>query len=147
MNLYLQNAGSESGCAAVVALLHKNKLYVANAGDSRAVLCWGGKAVDLSVDHKPDDPVERQRIQNAGGTVTQDGRVNGGLNLSRALGLFNVSFNFEWALAFCLTVIYGSYLLFFPKPFSLSYLIMRFIINSSIYHIIFLYVAHIELYY
>ena len=59
---------------------------VANAGDSRCVLCRGSTAVDLSVDHKPEDPVERSRIEKAGGKVTADGRVNGGLNLSRAIG-------------------------------------------------------------
>jgi protein phosphatase 1G len=40
----------------------------------------------MSEDHKPEDPAERARIEKAGGSVTLDGRVNGGLNLSRALG-------------------------------------------------------------
>lgn len=39
----------------------------------------------MSLDHKPDDDVELKRIKSAGGTVI-DGRVNGNLNLSRALG-------------------------------------------------------------
>lgn len=47
-----------------------------------------GKAVDMSYDHKPEDEVELARIKNAGGKVTMDGRVNGGLNLSRAIGTF-----------------------------------------------------------
>lgn len=59
---------------------------MANAGDSRCVLCRSGKAVELSQDHKPEDVPEMQRIVKAGGEVTSDGRVNGGLNLSRALG-------------------------------------------------------------
>jgi len=67
-------------------LLKGNELYVANAGDSRCVLCRSGKAVELSQDHKPEDVPEMQRIVKAGGEVTSDGRVNGGLNLSRALG-------------------------------------------------------------
>lgn len=46
-----------------------------------------GKAVDMSYDHKPEDEVELARIKNAGGKVTMDGRVNGGLNLSRAIGV------------------------------------------------------------
>ena len=40
----------------------------------------------MSFDHKPEDTPERDRIENAGGKVTPDGRVNGGLNLSRAIG-------------------------------------------------------------
>jgi serine/threonine protein phosphatase PrpC len=39
----------------------------------------------MSKDHKPDDPLEKSRITEAGGFVTE-GRVNGNLNLSRALG-------------------------------------------------------------
>ena len=61
-------------------------MYVANAGDSRCVVCKDGKAIDMSIDHKPEDKLEHDRITDAGGKVTEDGRVNGGLNLSRALG-------------------------------------------------------------
>ena len=48
--------GGESfaGCTANVLLIHKDDLYVANAGDSRSVLCNNGKVVELSKDHKPD---------------------------------------------------------------------------------------------
>lgn len=59
---------------------------MANAGDSRCVLCRDGQAIELSLDHKPEDAPEMERIVKAGGEVTSDGRVNGGLNLSRALG-------------------------------------------------------------
>lgn len=82
----LKQPGSDSGCTAVVALLKGNDLYVANAGDSRCVLCRDGEAVELSFDHKPEDQPEMDRIIKAGGKVTADGRVNGGLNLSRAIG-------------------------------------------------------------
>lgn len=68
-------------------------MICANAGDSRAVLCRGGQAVPLSEDHKPNNPGEQRRIKAAGGyieaTPTPGGamyRVNGNLNLSRALG-------------------------------------------------------------
>ena len=63
----------------------KKKIYVANAGDSRAVMGKGGKAVPLSFDHKPENPTEIERIEKAGSTITE-GRVDGNLNLTRAIG-------------------------------------------------------------
>jgi len=39
----------------------------------------------MSIDHKPDLIEENNRISKAGGFVIE-GRVNGNLNLSRALG-------------------------------------------------------------
>ncbi|KAL3087160.1 hypothetical protein niasHS_005399 [Heterodera schachtii] len=79
-------AGFDSGSTACVVLLFKDKLVVANIGDSRCVLCRAGKAVELSADHKPEDLKEKERIEAAGGSVSEDGRVNGGLNLTRAFG-------------------------------------------------------------
>ncbi|CAK9254406.1 unnamed protein product, partial [Sphagnum jensenii] len=81
-----EEPGRDSGCTAVVALLRGNDLYVANAGDSRCVVSRNGKAIEMSIDHKPEDEIERTRVEKAGGKVTPDGRVNGGLNLSRAIG-------------------------------------------------------------
>jgi protein phosphatase 1G len=79
-------AGKDSGCTAVIALLVKHKLYVANAGDSRCVVSIAGKAHEMSKDHKPKDKSELKRILAAGGRVSSDGRINHGLNMSRALG-------------------------------------------------------------
>ncbi|KAF7732067.1 Protein phosphatase 2C 2 [Apophysomyces ossiformis] len=80
--------GDPSGCTAVTALLTpENKIYVANAGDSRSVISVKGKAIALSEDHKPDNGPELQRIIAAGGFVKL-GRVNGNLALSRAIGDF-----------------------------------------------------------
>jgi len=76
---------SHAGCTANVVLITPEFIYCANAGDSRAVACVGGLAVELSKDHKPEDPTELERITKAGSSVSY-GRVNGGLNLSRALG-------------------------------------------------------------
>ncbi|XP_052842633.1 probable protein phosphatase CG10417 isoform X1 [Drosophila gunungcola] len=82
----IEEPGKDSGCTAVVCLLHGRDLYVANAGDSRCVISRNGRAIEMSLDHKPEDEEESSRIIKAGGRVTLDGRVNGGLNLSRALG-------------------------------------------------------------
>lgn len=43
------------------------------------------QAHNLSTDHKPEQEVERDRIVKAGGFV-RGGRINGRLNLSRAIG-------------------------------------------------------------
>ncbi|GIY15002.1 hypothetical protein CEXT_408882 [Caerostris extrusa] len=80
--------GYLSGSTATVAVIRESKVYVANVGDSRCVLSRNGKAIDMSVDHKPEDFDERSRILNAGGSVSKDGRVGGCLNLSRAFGDF-----------------------------------------------------------
>eukprot|EP00349_Pseudokeronopsis_sp_Brazil_P003104 CAMPEP_0202957684 /NCGR_PEP_ID=MMETSP1396-20130829/2070_1 /ASSEMBLY_ACC=CAM_ASM_000872 /TAXON_ID= /ORGANISM="Pseudokeronopsis sp., Strain Brazil" /LENGTH=118 /DNA_ID=CAMNT_0049675315 /DNA_START=425 /DNA_END=781 /DNA_ORIENTATION=+ len=74
------------GCTANVVYIRDNWLYIANAGDSRSVLCSNGKAIPLSTDHKPHLPSERQRILKAGSTINAEGRIDGNLNLSRSIG-------------------------------------------------------------
>lgn len=87
-NMRAHKPGMDSGCTVVVALVKENKLYVASAGDSRCIVVMrNGVCKPMSFDHKPEDPIERKRIAKVGGRVT-DGRVNGGLNLSRAFGDF-----------------------------------------------------------
>jgi len=77
------------GSTAVTAILvDGNKLFVANIGDSRAVLCQNGNAIQLTVDHEPS--MERQTIEKKGGFVTvlpgDVPRVNGQLAVARAFG-------------------------------------------------------------
>jgi protein phosphatase 2C family protein 2/3 len=76
-----------SGCTACVGLITDDKIYIANAGDSRSVLGVKGRAKPLSFDHKPQNEGEKARITAAGGFV-DFGRVNGNLALSRAIGDF-----------------------------------------------------------
>lgn len=78
-------SGPTSGSTACVSLIQNNKLIVANAGDSRCVLSRKGQAYNLSRDHKPDLENEKERIIQAGGFI-HAGRVNGSLNLARAIG-------------------------------------------------------------
>ena len=60
----------DSGCTACCVLLVNGVLYVANCGDSRAVLLGADAApLQLSVDHKPDDEQEYERVEAAGGSV------------------------------------------------------------------------------
>merc|ERR1712113_647583 len=55
------NCNGGSGCAAVVACIVGGWVWCANVGDSRALLCREGRAVQLSLDHKPDREDEAER--------------------------------------------------------------------------------------
>merc|ERR1719489_151716 len=93
----VEQPGHDSGTTATVALLVNKKLFVANAGDSRCVVSRkGGKVHAMSEDHKPEDEIEMKRIHKAGGEVSEQGRINGGLNLSRAIGDHNYKKNKRW---------------------------------------------------
>ena len=50
------------GCTATSVLITPDKIYCANAGDSRCVLSTDGECRPLSTDHKPDDELELARI-------------------------------------------------------------------------------------
>ncbi|KAG0725419.1 Protein phosphatase 1B [Chionoecetes opilio] len=75
----------KSGTTAVCALISPTHVFVANCGDSRGVLYRAGGIGFSTQDHKPVNPTEKERIQNAGGSVMIQ-RVNGSLAVSRALG-------------------------------------------------------------
>jgi serine/threonine protein phosphatase PrpC len=62
-----------------------HRLYTANLGDCRAVLCRAGTAIDLTVDCKASRPEEVARIVEAGSFVN-GGRVRGQQQVARALG-------------------------------------------------------------
>ena len=53
---------------------------------SKKYYAISAQAFDLSIDHKPELEIERDRITQAGGFI-YGGRVNGSLNLARAIGL------------------------------------------------------------
>eukprot|EP00296_Roombia_truncata_P007910 JP446369.1.p1 GENE.JP446369.1~~JP446369.1.p1 ORF type:complete len:259 (+),score=35.19 JP446369.1:30-806(+) len=60
-------------------------LWVANAGDARAVISRDGTAERLSYDHKSTDEGEIKRVNEAGGCVVLN-RVQGVLAVTRAFG-------------------------------------------------------------
>ena len=99
-----------AGATSVVAAVRGDTVIVANAGDSRAVLCnlkkgantdplRDAESKDLTEDQKPDTPAERKRIVAAGGYVSKASPLYGparvwigamgigpGLAMSRSLG-------------------------------------------------------------
>ncbi len=76
-----------TGCTACVMGVDETskKIYFANAGDSRVVLCRKGVAEEMSTDHKPELESEKNRIYKADGWISE-GRVKGNLNLTRGFG-------------------------------------------------------------
>ncbi|KAM9053926.1 protein phosphatase 1B isoform 1-T1 [Megaptera novaeangliae] len=81
----LRNGMDRSGSTAVGVMISPKHIYFINCGDSRAVLYRNGQVCFSTQDHKPCNPREKERIQNAGGSVMIQ-RVNGSLAVSRALG-------------------------------------------------------------
>jgi serine/threonine protein phosphatase PrpC len=85
-----KRCGSTSLCGIMYKdKLDRNMIWLANIGDSRAVL-FNNKniAVPLTVDHKPNHINEKKRIEKLGGRIKFDGadwRI-GDLSLSRAVG-------------------------------------------------------------
>lgn len=55
-----------AGCTSCVTLITKDHIICANSGDSRCVLGRGTTAIEMSEDHKPDNPGELKRIDAAG---------------------------------------------------------------------------------
>ena len=95
MDLYIKtllskdsNIAFSRGCTACVCIIDNKtkKMYFANVGDSRVILCKKGKAFRMSIDHKPELELEKNRIRKAQGWINDYGRINGNLNLSRCLG-------------------------------------------------------------
>lgn len=97
----LDSSMSGSTCTVAYHEVQTSSLWVAHAGDSRAIISNPGDnsaptAKELTVDHKPNLPEEKARIEKMGGRVVFDGYFNHrvfsskglypGLNMSRALG-------------------------------------------------------------
>jgi serine/threonine protein phosphatase PrpC len=76
----------QSGSTAATVILMGRRLFAANVGDSRVVLCrGGGQCVELTSDHKPSRPDEAARVRAAGGFILHK-RVMGELAITRAFG-------------------------------------------------------------
>jgi len=63
-----------SGSCALVSLLFDNKIYIANLGDSRAIMSinGGAKVKQLTTDHKPNNPKEFERAIKCGSKIYPD---------------------------------------------------------------------------
>ncbi|KAJ1906083.1 cysteinyl-tRNA synthetase, partial [Coemansia sp. IMI 209127] len=86
------SAGAEhqGGSTAVVAYIHGRTLHVSNVGDALGVVSRRGTPVLLSKRHDPYDISEIKRIRSIGGYITQQGKVQGQTDITRAFGYFNL---------------------------------------------------------
>eukprot|EP00002_Diphylleia_rotans_P021656 TRINITY_DN4220_c0_g1_i2.p1 TRINITY_DN4220_c0_g1~~TRINITY_DN4220_c0_g1_i2.p1 ORF type:complete len:658 (-),score=88.34 TRINITY_DN4220_c0_g1_i2:398-2371(-) len=88
----LLHARVPAGTCALMVHLALGRIHVAGVGDSLLVAsdvapgARAGRCVYQSVRRRPTDPQERRRIEAHGGFVTGNGRLNGVLGVSRALG-------------------------------------------------------------
>lgn len=78
------------GTTAIIVVLLDGKIWVANVGDSRAILVKNGKAIQATQDAKPEIPEYRKTVEELGGyiKICEGGihRVNGVLSVARAIG-------------------------------------------------------------
>lgn len=92
------------GTTANVVFIKDGYCYVANVGDSLAVLYKNGRAFKLNTEHKISINKERERISSSGTEIINN-RVSGRLNLTRAIGDFihkgNKNLNYDKQAVTC----------------------------------------------
>lgn len=85
---YIDPSAVRSGASGVVVYLLDKTLYVANAGNSLAVISHQGTAELLSRKHDPFERSETVRIRTAEGWVSPKGLVNEEIDVSRSFGFY-----------------------------------------------------------
>ena len=81
----IQNNGSTATFSIVQKENEKYHTYISNVGDSLTFIIRDGKILYCTEEHKPNNTIERNRIEKCNGYVA-DNRLNGQLALSRAFG-------------------------------------------------------------
>ena len=76
---------NEMGTTANIMLIKDGFIYIANVGDSLSVMYKNGKAYNLNKEHQITIESEKDRVIKSGATISGY-RINGMLNLTRALG-------------------------------------------------------------
>lgn len=80
-----------TGACATVVYIAGNRLYIANIGDVRAILSRTDREFRvLTKKHEPAFSPEIDRIREAGGFVSQNGKLNDQVDVSRSFGYFNL---------------------------------------------------------
>ncbi|CAN6645393.1 adenylate cyclase [Trichomonascus vanleenenianus] len=80
-----------TGSCATIVYINDNKIYVANVGDSMAIMSKGiGEYTVLTTRHDPTSQDELARIRRGAGVVSSNGKLDGILDVSRAIGFYNL---------------------------------------------------------
>ncbi|KAF5333017.1 hypothetical protein D9758_015183 [Tetrapyrgos nigripes] len=83
---------ARGGASGVVLYFREKTMFVANAGNSLAVISRSGQAHCVSVKHDPYDRVETSRIRAAEGWISPTGLVNDEVDVSRSFGFFHLPY-------------------------------------------------------
>ena len=83
-----------SGSCSIIILIIDDICYTINVGDSRALYSYdsGNKFYQLSRDHKPNDPKEKERIYKAGGSIFKSNIEQYGINIKESELGFKIPF-------------------------------------------------------
>ena len=76
----------KDGTAAIMVYLKSDTLWLANAGESLAIVSQRNRPFPIYRDRRCDLSDEKRRIKSAGGFIDEEGLINGISPLSRSLG-------------------------------------------------------------
>ena len=85
---------SEMGTTANIMLIKNGVIYIANAGDSLSVMYKNKKAYNLNKEHQTIIESEKERVLKSGANIVGY-RINGMLNLTRAIGDLKFKSNYN----------------------------------------------------
>jgi serine/threonine protein phosphatase PrpC len=95
IKLSLDNlVASEMGTTANIMLIKNSTIYIANVGDSLSVMYKHKKAYNLNKEHQTIIESEKERVLKSGAKIVGY-RINGMLNLTRAIGDLKFKANFS----------------------------------------------------
>ena len=92
----------KSGSCALITLIIEKYLYAINLGDSRALYSYdsGKYLYQITRDHKPNDEIEKKRIESAGGKVFYANKiVRNGREIELKEEAFGKGFSFPYRIA------------------------------------------------
>ncbi|KAJ1653825.1 cysteinyl-tRNA synthetase [Dispira simplex] len=84
------NSDHRLGAGALMAYFVNTTVYIANVGNILAVVSRNGAAKLLATKHTPANASEVRRIRSIGGYISQQGLVQGELEVTRSFGYFHL---------------------------------------------------------